>query len=141
MHIPSYQIHNVLNVYRRQLSKNKLLANQLSQGLKEPIDTIEISPQGKRKSVMEKVAADIVNKITNFGDKSDSVFKDELVGQIQRGQAENHPDVGQGLPQGQFEYNIIDQHNRKITSSISTDDSRVLINRLDQLAKRAVEET
>lgn len=140
MYIPSYQIHNVLNVYRRQLSRGKLPVKNQSSEAKEPMDTIEISTQGKRKSVMEKVATDIVNKITTYGQSSKSEFQNELMNRIHKDQSTLVQERNENPKQHDFEYNVIDQHNRKISGSLSTLDSQVLINRLEQLAKQAVEE-
>jgi vacuolar-type H+-ATPase subunit C/Vma6 len=68
MHIQSYQIHNVLNVYRRQLSQGKSNHPQQVDIAMHSTrsDAITISKEGKNQSIMEKVAADTyLKKITN----------------------------------------------------------------------------
>lgn len=70
MDIPAYQAHKVMNVYTKQLSHGKLLKKQKpiviksSDSLK---DRIEISADGKHQAIIDKIAADIVQRITNTG--------------------------------------------------------------------------
>lgn len=134
MHIPSYQINNVLNVYRRQLSQGKPLQSRPKAVDRQPVDTIDISNKGKRKSVVEKVANDIVNKISQY--EPGPSFEKTLADQLEK--HENKPTATQGQTQKRFEYNILDQNNRKVVNSLSIEDSSVLIGRLEQLAQQAV---
>lgn len=68
MQIPAYQIHNVLKAYSKQVSQNKLNAKAHSSGMNNtPVDKISISAEGKKQGVIDKVAADIVQKITKNG--------------------------------------------------------------------------
>ena len=57
MHIPSYQINNVIKVYSRQISQNRLAEKQKSLGLEQPksSDSITISEEGKRQTIRNKV--------------------------------------------------------------------------------------
>jgi len=64
MQIPAYQIHNVLKAYSRQVSQNKLNSATRANAGNIPVDKISISAEGKKQGVMDKVAADIVQKIT-----------------------------------------------------------------------------
>lgn len=64
MQIPAYQIHNVLKAYSRQVSQNKLNSAARSNASSIPVDKISISAEGKKQGVIDKVAADIVQKIT-----------------------------------------------------------------------------
>lgn len=132
MHIQSYQIHNVLNVYKRQLSQAKPDHTRQvgSHDLKS--DAVSISAEGKNQSVMEKVAASVLKKITNVDPGSN--FSKEMIRQVQH--AEN--DRQQVQKDHSFIFNTIVGDNRKETRSIAVDNSQGLMTRLDELAKAAI---
>jgi hypothetical protein len=68
MHIPSYQIQNVLKVYSKQLSQQKFLAKNKTLAQNTPsADTVTISSEGKRQAIIDKVATNIIDKITMEG--------------------------------------------------------------------------
>ncbi|MCB9493829.1 MAG: hypothetical protein H6681_00110 [Desulfobacteraceae bacterium] len=75
MQIPAYQIHNVLKAYSRQVSQNKLNSASRSNNHNTPMDKISISAEGKKQGVIDKVAADIVQKITK-NDPHEKIEKD-----------------------------------------------------------------
>jgi hypothetical protein len=132
MHIQSYQIHNVLNVYRRQLSQGKTnrASDNMANGTKA--DSVTISSKGYTQSVMEKVAANVLKKITNVDPASG--FDQEMLKQTQP--------MDQKLrmiaKENEFVFNTIAENNQKETRSIAVDNSQVLMSRLDELAKAAI---
>jgi len=132
MHIQSYQIHNVLNVYRRQLSQSKpghaLNTNRQGTGS----DMVSISEEGKNQSIMEKVADRVLKKITNI--VPESSFGQELAGQV----PSNEDETPMADKENAFVFNTIEENNQKETRSIAVDDSQVLMNRLNELAKAAM---
>lgn len=132
MNIQSYQIHNVLNVYRRQLSQGK--ANQRSDSTDSgtKADSVTITAKGNNQSVMEKVAESVLKKITNID--PDSGFGQEMLNQAQHID-ETHHGVEK---ENQFVFNTIAQNNQKETKSIAVDNSQNLMSRLDELAKAAI---
>jgi len=133
MLIQSYQIHNVLNVYRRQLSQAKPNQAGNSDGRNSGSDTIQISVEGKSQSIMEKVADNVLKKITNVKPGFD--FGQELAKKIQ-----SDVDYASEVEKdNRFIFNTIEGGNRKETRSIAVDDSQVLMDRLNELAKAAVD--
>jgi len=133
MLIQSYQIHNVLNVYRRQLSQAKPNQVGSSGNRGGGKDTVQISVEGKSQSIMEKVAENVLKKITNVEPGFD--FGQELAEQV-RSDADYASVVGKD---NRFVFNTIEDDNRKETRSIAVDDSQVLMSRLNELAKAAVD--
>ena len=133
MHIQSYQIHNVLNVYRRQLSHAK--PDQAGQSVAPDPgpDSISISTEGKNHSIMEKVADNVIRKITTL-DPAGSDFEKELAAQVSAGKSHLHHTVREQ----HFVFNTIGGDNQKETRSIAVDDSRGLMMRLNELAQAAV---
>jgi hypothetical protein len=132
MYIQSYQIHNVLNVYRRQLSQGRVDRPQHVDNQDAKSDPIAISTEGKNQSIMEKVAAGVLKKITNVDPGSD--FGQEMIKQVQ----DKQKDLHMNQKDTAFIFNTIVGDNQKETRSIAVDNSQGLMNRLDELAKAAI---
>jgi hypothetical protein len=133
MHIQSYQIHNVLNVYRRQLSQAKPGQNEHVAGKPAQSDTVRISAEGKNQSILEKVADNVLKKITNFDPESE--FDQQIDNRMNYG----GNDMGGADRETTFTFNTIRGNNQKETQSIAVDDTQILMNRLNELAKAAVD--
>jgi hypothetical protein len=134
MEIPTYQIHKVMKVYTRQLSQSKMLEKQKAASGKSSMDKINISAEGKRQAIIEKVANDVVERITSFGPKDE--FDQEIVDKLEQ-------EIGGKVEFKQsksstFVFNTIDSENNKTTKTVSVKNSDYLLNRLEQLAKEAV---
>ena len=132
MHIQSYQIHNVLKVYRRQLSQGNSDHPQHAGTHDTRSDAVTISAEGKNHSILEKVAASVLKKITNVDPGSD--FGQELIKQVE----DTEKDLHLAQKDNGFIFNTIIGNNQKETRSIAIDNSQVLMNRLDEMAKAAV---
>ena len=135
MFVSSYQIHNVLNVYSKQLSQDRGVQKQKA-GNKKPLsDQINLSTEGKRRATIEKVAKDIISKISHYGYNDE---KKESRLDRPRENLENHfePDTKK---EKTFVFNVIDDLNKKTKTALSVKDKGFLMNRLEQLDKDAVE--
>ena len=132
MYIQSYQIHNVLNVYRRQLSQAKPDQAQPAGTHPANSDSVMISAEGKNQSIMEKVAENVLKKITNVDPGSN--FESEMAAQV----GQSKKDMPMVDEDNEFVFNTIGGNNQKETRSIAVDDSQVLMNRLNELAKAAI---
>jgi hypothetical protein len=132
--IHSYQIHNVLNVYRRQLSRGKASAPTPQQsGFKSELDRVSLSQDDQRESVIERVSSNILDRIRNYegytpGPESPSP----------EGNFSLHPNSPATYKGRQFFFNTLDQDNRKVTNAIPVDDSSALMNHLAELAKKEI---
>ena len=135
MHISNYQMHNVLNVYTKQLSQTGSAKKSKTEFRKTLTDQIDLSPEGKRKSMIEKVSDQILNKISELGNKvaADSYDRNNLEDQ-------SAPAAGPEKSNGnEFVFNVIDKVNHKKTTTYSTTDINFLMNSIEQLAKKFVE--
>ena len=72
MYVPSYQMHNVLNVYSNQLRQNMVSEGKSKVPAKPPSDRIHLSPEGKRQATIEKVSRDILDKISRYDSLNES---------------------------------------------------------------------
>ena len=137
MHISSYQMHNVLNVYRKQFTRNELSQRQSTGDVEAPGDRVSLSSEGKRQAIIEKVTAEIVERITNFGPQE--ALDHEIINQLEQdtGATVNFGDSNNS----EFIYNFIDAKNEKASGTLSINDSNGLVSRLEELAKEAVGKT
>jgi len=129
MEITSYQIHNVLKTYSRQLSRSKGFDRRNASGSTAPADKINISSEGRRQAIIDKVSADIVNRITSFGPQNEE--EHGIVNQLKQ------EFVTEGVTE--FAYNQIDENNNKISSKLPLKDSNFILKRLEQLTKNTVD--
>ncbi|WP_300667091.1 DVU0524 family FlgM-associated protein [Desulfoluna sp.] len=121
MHVPSYQINNVLKVYSRQVSQNKALNSQKDLGLDNAPahDKITLSAEGKRKAVIDKVASDIINRLTTTGTSGEKEV--EVSAQVWK-EKSGEPGV-ERKKNGRFVYNYIGEDDEKTTSTLSVGNS------------------
>ncbi len=136
MQIPSYQIQNVLKVYSRQLTQGKILARtKAASNNQVSADNVSISSEGKRASIIEKVAASIVDRITTVGPQEE--IEHNIAGQIEK-------ELGQKInftqrKEEKFSFTTIDENNIKTTKTLSVEDSEFVIKRMTELARQAAD--
>jgi len=134
MQIPNHQVHNVLKVYSKQLSQARVMERKKVLSQQPGEDKITLSAAGKRQALIEKVAADIVERITQSGpqDNVDQEIMDKLEDEFGQPIDFNQKD-------NNFVFNVIDKNNEKTTTAFQMDDPGYFMNRLEQLAKEAVD--
>jgi len=135
MQIPSYQIQNVLKVYSRQLSQGKILSrNKFGAARTTSADSVSISSEGKRKAIIDKVAANIVDRIITEGPKEKA--EEEITDQIEK---EFGKKINFTKDKNQFTYTVIDENNQKVTHTLSVEDSKFIVKRMTELAREVAD--
>lgn len=135
MQIPSYQIQNVLKVYSRQLSQGKILSkNKFGNINKISADSVTISTEGKRKAIIDKVAANIVDRIITEGPKEKN--EEIITSQIEK---ELGKKINFTKEKNQFTYTVIDENNQKVTHTLSVEDSNFIVKRMTELARQVAD--
>jgi hypothetical protein len=130
--IHSYQIHNVLNVYRRQLSQGKTAAPTSQQSaFKAQLDRVTLNGGDSRESIFERVSTTILDRIRNYGEQVPGPESPSPEG-IPR----QHPQTSAPGKGKQFFFNTLDQDNRKVTNAMPVNDSSALMKHLADLAKK-----
>ncbi len=135
MQIPSYQIQNVLKVYSRQFSQGKLLRkNKFSDAGKVSADSVSLSSEGKRQTIIDKVASSIVDKIINEGpnEKDKAQITDPIEKELGK-----KIDFTKG--RNQFFYTSVDENNNKIVQNLSVEDSKFVVERMTELARQVAD--
>lgn len=134
MFVPSYQMHNVLNVYSKKLRHN-ITAKDQKAAEKSPSHRVNSNSEAKRRATIEKVSKDIFDKIIRLGSQTDSPHqKSEKI----KRNLDKETASAQKNKAG-FVFNVIDTINKKKTNTVSVEDSNFLIQRLEQLAKETME--
>ncbi|MBF0210983.1 MAG: hypothetical protein HQK68_08880 [Desulfamplus sp.] len=137
MQIPSYQIQNVLKVYSKQLTKGRGVIDRIQNseiGIYSS-EKLKISAEGKKAAIIEKVAAGIVDKITNVGSKEKIEKEREF--QLEQEMGSDMELVKRRAEE--FIFSSIDENNQKITQTLSVEDSNFILKRMTELAKEAAD--
>lgn len=134
MQIPSYQVHNMLKVYSKQLSQTRILERSKALSQMGASDKINISASGKRQTIIDKVAADIVERIAQSGpqDPVDQEIVDKLQGEFAQS-------VDLQEQSATFVFNVITEDDKKTTNTAKGDNAEYFMKRLEELAKEAVD--
>jgi hypothetical protein len=133
MYISNYQMHNVLKVYTSQLSKKRSPGQSQKADVKPGQDSIGISTEGRRQSVINKVAEDIVARITQGNPHRKAKDQQDMIDQM-RDNINRQLDLEE-VDRKQFIYNVIGANEEKMTNVLSTADTRALMRRLEELAQ------
>lgn len=132
MQIPAYQIHNVLKAYSRQVSQNKLSAKTKSTGLTTSMDKISISAEGKKQGIINKVASDIVKKITDGG--PDEKVEKDIVTRLKKEIHKSFQLSETNTNNKEFKYYEIDGSTKRM-NTFSFQDSEVIKQQMENITK------
>ena len=121
MHIPAYQIHNVLKTYSLQLFK--VVTNAYNSDSDALPSSGIISSETRREALIDKVASEIVQRITRLDMLS---TRHSLPSPVSTSRSDS-PDLE--LQHNQFVFQTLDIHNQKTPRSLSIEDSIFLIKR------------
>ena len=133
MVISPYQVNNVLRVYGDQLRHNRI--SNKTKGSTTPLqDKISISAEAKRKSVIDKLASTITERITQYG-PHDGVEK-EVFQKLEDEYGANLAVTREGT--NDLIFKLIDE-NGETMNSLSIEDSRFLRYKLQEIAKNTVD--
>ena len=122
MIISTYQIYNVLNELSSQLTRrDKSTSKETEQQDSSSLEAVKISTGGKRLAVIDKVADDIVKRISKYnpvaeGDSEISCLHRHETRKIESNETE-------------FTYNVIDENNMKKIRVLSVENPGFLIDR------------
>jgi len=132
MVISTYQVNNVLRVYGEQLRQNRLVDKEKSGDVRSP-DKIDISSEAKRKAIVDKIASDIVDRITQFG-PHENVEK-EVFKRLEDEYGANLNVAGNGSTDLIFK--VIDEDGETM-NSLSLEDSKFLRYKLEEITRDTV---
>jgi hypothetical protein len=132
MQIPSYQIQNVLKIYSQQLSQGKVPGkNKFANVNKISADSVTISSESKRQAIIDKVASNIVDRIITEGPPKKT--QEKITSQFDK---EFDKNINFTKEKNQFTYTKIDENNQKIIHTLSVEDSKFIVRRMAELARK-----
>ncbi|MFH1985937.1 MAG: DVU0524 family FlgM-associated protein [Pseudomonadota bacterium] len=136
MVVTSYQIQNVIADYSKRIGRNRQPRTGKAEDPRAPRDKLSLSVEGKREAVIDRVAANIIDRITRYGPQEDVDHQivDQLRDEIQR---DGKQIDGSAL---EFVFNVVDGTRAKQTNTLSAKDSSSMLRRLEQLAKQTVDQ-
>jgi hypothetical protein len=135
MNITTYQVHNVLKAYTRQLSQSKRLPHNKGAAEQRRADRISISVQARRKAIIDNVTSDIVNRIIREGpceEMEQEAFK-QLENEYGNSLSVNNED-------SKLVFKVIDKEKGEVTKTLSIEDSKFLKDRLEEITKSKVDD-
>ena len=135
MVISSYHVNNVLRVYGDQLRQgsNSDGSNDSEKG---SLDRISISDRAKRRVIVNKIASDILEKITNFGPE------ENIQEEVSKNLEEKYGvqlDITEKTPNDLL-FKVIDE-NGETLNSLSIENSEFLRYKLEEIDKETAEKS
>lgn len=135
MHISDYHVHNVLRAYGKQLSLSRRGVRSKSQMPPEQMDNITISTEARRKTVIEKVTADIVERVVRTGPRD--LIEKEAFKQLEKEYGSDLTLEDNGS--AELVFKVIDREKGEEVKKLSIEDSRALKNRLEEITKTKID--
>ena len=135
MVISSYHVNNVLRVYGDQLRQGKNSDGSNGSEKSSP-DRFSISDSAKRRVIVNKIAADILEKITNFGPEEN--FNEEVTKNLED-EYGVQLDITRKSPNDLL-FKIIDE-NGETLNSLSIENSEFLRYKLEEIDKATAEKS
>jgi len=132
MVISPYQVNNVLRVYGDQLRHNRIPSKSKDDNIPQS-DKISISSEAKRKTVIDKISSDIIDKITQYG-PHDNIEK-EVFQKLENEYGANLA-ITKKSPTDLI-FKVIDE-NGETTNSLSIEDSKFLRYKLEEITKETL---
>lgn len=132
MVISPYQVNNVLRVYGDQLRHNRI-SSKSKDGNFPQSDKISISTEAKRKSVIDKISSDIIEKITQHGPHDN--IEEEVFQKLENEYGANLA-ITKKSPTDLI-FKVIDENGETI-NSLSIEDSKFLKHKLEEITKETV---
>ena len=130
MHIPSYQVLNVLKFYSKKLGITSL--NEEGDGnVSSLANHIQISTELKRQRIIEKIANDIFEKIIHVEDGA-NILEDDDPLSIKHDKLPRKDKIRLKEENISFIYHTIDENNVKRRNTLCVEDSAFLIRRMEQ---------
>lgn len=133
MLITAYQVNNVLRVYGNQLRQGKIAGRSKNRDTQLQ-DTISVSSNNRRKTIIENITSNIVNKIMQFGPfgKVEKEVFEKLENEY------GAPLAVSGDNPNRFIFKEINE-NGETVNSLSIEDSSFLTNKLKEITKETID--
>jgi hypothetical protein len=139
MTITSHQIQNVLRTYGKQLKRGMRLNRIKSVETGQPVDKLEISAEARRRQVVERVASEMVYRLSEPEAGTEGVGRDIM--------NELSQDYGQPLAlsynssEGGFDFMVVDSESGEIVNEVDPEEKDKLNQLLLEITRQKVDQT
>ncbi len=138
MHIPTHQIHNVLNAYAKRLKKIHDAANgKTGKGPEDPFS--KYSAEDKRRFIINKISADIVDKIIRSKPNIKQTKTDTAPGGQPDRRGLSEKDLQTDVKTELIRYHILTENGKKVSATMKILDPDFLITQLEEIARKSSE--
>lgn len=133
MIISSYQVNNVLRVYGDQLRQSRM-SNRPKSGETRSPDKVSISSEARRKTIIDKITSNVVDRITQHG-PYENVEKEVFE------KLENEYGGNLAVSKENSNELIFKEINDfgETINSLSIEDSQFLTNKLKEIARQSID--
>ena len=132
MVLSAYHVNNVLRVYGDQLRQSKI-SSRLKNVNSASSDRISISSNARRKTIIDNITSNIIDKITQFGPQA---TVEKQVFEKLENEYGGHLAVSGDTP-NELIFKEINEHGETI-NSLSIEDSNFLTNKLKEITKETI---
>ena len=139
MTITSHQIQSVLRTYGKQLKRGMRLNRIKGSDAGQKVDKLDISAEARRRQVVERVAAEMVYRLSDPEVRGEGVGLDIL--------NELSQDYGQPLTmsynqnEGGFDFMVVDSESGEIVGEVDPEVNQGLNQRLAEITRQKVDQT
>ncbi len=130
MNITSYHIQNVIRAYGQRVGRRKNLSTILPEGQGRSPDVISISSEAKQRQVMERLAAEIVNRVQ--GETQNPTLGPQIYDRLSQelgGRLDVTPDLQK---ESGFRFRVVDPEKGDVLKELSAKDTEELVNGIYQ---------
>jgi hypothetical protein len=132
MILSAYHVNNVLRVYGDQLRQSKISSRPKNANSAVP-DRISISSNARRKTIIDNITSNIIDKITQFGPQA--TVEKEVFEKLEN-EYGGHLTISGDNP-NELIFKEINEHGETI-NSLSIEDSIFLTNKLKQITQETI---
>ncbi len=132
MNVSSFHIHNVIKAYGQRLGRRSLARMKLAKGEKRASpDTIDISPEAKKKQLLHEITNGLVNQAKNYQVRGDTEgFEEQLFEKIGQKLGEKVDIIPQKNKNSGFKFKVLDKDSGEKIEELSFSDLRNIIESL-----------
>jgi hypothetical protein len=133
MQVTNYQMHNVLECYRKKLSREPGEDQSANFPAEKAADALALPPETSRMATMDKISQQVLDKVADVMGSSNSPDPS-------RNETRENSGIGKSMGEAaaeEFTYHVMDSIHRKRTARLPMGDPAALARRLDQMAERS----
>ena len=132
MNVSSFHIQHMIKAYGQRLGRGSLARMKLARAGKPSPDSIEISPEAKKKQLIHEIANDLVDRAkVHVRRNRQEDFEDVLFAKIGEKFKENIEIIPQKNRNSGFKFKVLDRDSKEKIEELSFEDLKSIIDSLN----------